>query len=197
MKHTVERKKIFEALAELYSEMEEAYNLTAQHIGLSCEGCIDNCCRTFFQHHTYIEWAYLWKGLEQFKEKARTALVIRAQEYVAQSRDLLEQGKQPHIMCPLNENGLCQLYEHRLMICRMHGVPNSFVRPDGNKLTFPGCIRSQALYATLEEAPILDRTPHYRKLASLEMTLRGSNPQRLARVNLTIAEMLVQGPPKL
>jgi len=195
MSTTVSKEKILGVLSELYTDMENAYRLATEKIGLSCDGCPDNCCRTFFQHHTYIEWAYLWKGLEQCTKKQKETLIARAQDYVAQSKHLMGQGTQPQIMCPLNEDGRCQLYEHRLMICRMHGVPNSFIRPDGKKLSFPGCTRSQELYAQSEEAPVLDRTPHYRRLASLEMTLRGPNPQRLSRVNLTIAEMLVAGPP--
>jgi hypothetical protein len=98
-------------------------------------------------------------------------------------------------MCPLNDKGLCQLYEYRLMICRMHGVPNSFVRPDGKRVSFPGCFRCQELYSHLKEVPILDRTDFYRDLASLEMAFVGPSIKTLPKMNLTLAEMLVQGPP--
>jgi len=100
-------------------------------------------------------------------------------------------------MCPLNEKGLCQLYAHRLMICRMHGVPNRFVRPDGKAMRFPGCARCQGLYANLDEVPLLDRTPFYRDLASLEMAVMKSKGNPLPKVRLTLAEMLIQGPPNL
>jgi hypothetical protein len=197
MSKAISKSKIFAALSELYTEMEAAYNLAANAIGLSCEGCPDNCCKTFFQHHTYIEWDFLWEGMNQLPDHKRKVFITRAQDYVSQSQKLLEAGKKPQLMCPLNENGLCQLYDHRLMICRMHGVPNSFVRPDGKKLDFPGCMPCQQRYASSDKVPVLDRTPHYRKLAGLEMAFRGPTPERLSRVNLTMAEMLVTGPPQM
>ena len=186
---------MFERLSRLYSKMEEAYNRTSGIIGLSCQGCPDNCCTSYFQHHTYIEWAYLWKGKKSCPDDKQQEYVNKAREYVKESQILLAQGLRPRIMCPLNDNGLCQLYEHRLMICRMHGVPNSFVRPDGKKLSFPGCSRCQELYSDSQDVPVLDRTPFYRELASLEIAFVGKKIKTLPRVNLTLAEMLVHGPP--
>jgi len=177
--------------------MEDAYERVAGKIGLSCHGCPDNCCNSYFQHHTYIEWAYLWEGIVSCSDEAQREFLHRAREYVKKSRVLLAQGVKPRIMCPLNDNRLCQLYEYRLMICRMHGVPNSFVRPDGKKVGFPGCFRCQELYSHLGEVLILDRTGFYRDIASLEMAFVGSKRKALPRVNLTLAEMLVQGPPQI
>jgi len=188
---------LFTKLSRLYSEMEEAYNRAAGKIGLSCRGCPDNCCISHFQHHTYIEWAYLLKGTRSCPDEKKREFMNRAREYVRQSRTPLSQGLRPRIMCPLNDNGLCQLYEYRLMICRMHGVPNSFVRPDSKKMSFPGCFRCQELYSHLEEVPVLDRTGFYRDLASLEMAFVGPKIKALPKVNLTLAEMLVQEPPEI
>ena len=187
----------FNQLSRLYSDMEEAYNRVADKIGLTCLGCPDNCCTTYFQHHTHIEWAYLWKGMQACPDEAQQEFINRARAYVTQSQVLLAQGHRPSIMCPLNDDGRCQLYEHRLMICRLHGVPNSFVRPDGKKVSFPGCARCQGLYSDSEEVPVLERTRFYRDLASLEMAFVGPKRKTLPRVNLTLAEMLLQGPPRI
>ena len=184
-------------LSRLYLEMEDAYNRAADKIGLTCNGCPDNCCTSYFQHHTYIEWAYLWKGMTSCPDETQRELINRAVEYVRQSQVLLAQGRRPQLMCPLNHNGLCQLYEYRLMICRMHGVPNSFIRPDGKKMSFPGCYRCQKLCSALEEVPVLDRTAFYRDLAALEMAFAGTTGKALPRVKLTLAEMLVHGPPSI
>ena len=189
------KREQFTKLSRLYSEMEGAYNRVAGKIGLTCPGCPDNCCTSYFQHHTYIEWAYLWKGIRSCPEEMQRKMVARAGEYVRESQILLAQGLRPRIMCPLNHNGLCQLYKYRLMICRMHGVPNTFTRPDGKKMRFPGCSRCQGLYSDLEEVPVLDRTGFYRDLASLEMAFVGPKMKTLPRVNLTLAEMLVSAPP--
>ncbi len=186
---------LFKKLFRLYSEMEEAYNRAAGEIGLSCQGCPDNCCTSYFQHHTYIEWAYLWKGIGSRPDEKQREFMNRAGEYVSQSRALLAEGLKPRIMCPLNDRGLCQLYEYRLMVCRMHGVPNSFVRPDGKRVSFPGCFRCQELYSHLKEVPVLDRTGFYRELACLEMAFVGPKIKTLPKMKLTLAEMLVRGPP--
>ena len=190
-----EKTTLFTELSGLYSKMEEAYNRVADKIGLSCRECPDNCCTSYFQHHTYIEWAYLWEGTRSQPDEKQREIINRAEQYVKQSRDLLAQGIKPRIMCPLNDNGLCQLYEYRLMICRMHGVPNAIVMPDGKKVSFPGCFRCQELYLHLEQVPILDRTGFYQDLAALEMAFAGPKIKTLPKVNLTLAEMLVHGPP--
>lgn len=189
------RSTLFGKLSQLYSQMEEAYNHVAGEIGLSCSRCPDNCCTSYFRHHTYIEWAYLWEGMESQSHENQREFINRAEVYVRQSQVLMAQGLRPDIMCPLNDQGLCRLYANRLMICRLHGVPNSFVRPDGKKMSFPGCFRCQELCSHLKEVPVLDRTDLYRDLASLEMAFVGPKIKTLPRVNLTLAEMLVQGPP--
>ncbi len=187
---------LFHKLAELYSDMETAYDRAAAEIFLTCKECSDNCCNSYFQHHTHIEWAYLWVGMRSCSHDKQQEVIDRAEQYVRQSQALLAQGNKPGIMCPLNDDGLCQLYKHRLMICRMHGVPNRLVMPGGNKKSFPGCFRCQELCSHLKEVPVMDRTPLYRKLASLEMAFVGPGTRALPRVNLTLAEMLVKGPQK-
>ena len=177
--------------------MEKAYRETAEHLGLSCEACLDNCCRSYFQHHTYIEWAYLWRGLEACDPARRDDFLKRAEEYVQASRAALAAGQRPRLMCPLNENGWCGLYPYRMMICRLHGVPNRVHMPDGNTREFPGCSTCQELVSRTEHCVALDRTPFYIELAELEREFLGGSKRRFPRVNLTLAEMIDQGPPDL
>ena len=96
------QESLFEELSHLYAEMEEAYNRIAKEIGLTCEGCPDNCCTSYFQHHTYIEWAYLWKGIQSCPQEMQRIMVARAGEHVKESQISLAQGLRPRIMCPLN-----------------------------------------------------------------------------------------------
>lgn len=194
MGESTQKSKLFEDLADLYAEMEAAYNRVADRLGLSCDGCQDNCCTSFFQHHTHVEWAYLWEGLKACGQDRQKRFLQKAADYVDNSRLILARGDTPKIMCPLNEDGRCRLYTHRLMICRLHGVPNQFVRPDGKALRFPGCRTCQERYTGLEQTPVLDRTAFYKRLAALEMAYVGGRPR--PRVRLTLAEMLVHGPPR-
>lgn len=191
------RQAVWRKLAALYGRMDEAYAATAKRLGLSCMGCPTNCCYSYFQHHTYVEWAYLWEGMRVLSEVRRERYLQRAREWVTQARITLDKGKRPHLMCPLNDDGLCGVYDYRLMICRLHGVPNEMIRPDGQRIAFPGCYKAQELTAAGADSTPLDRTPLYRDLAGLEQALLGQKIRTLPRVALTLAEMLILGPPEL
>ena len=187
-------------ISEIYASMVTAYNEVAQEIGLSCDGCPDNCCDSFFLHYTYCEWAYLWEGIRALGDEQLDRIMQRAQDYVQQSRVLISRGERPQIMCPLNEGGRCGLYAHRMMICRTHGVPASLTRPDGQLLRFPGCFRCQEIvggrYAAETDAPAMERTILYQRLAQLESRFLGDKRGVFPKIKMTIAEMIVSGPPK-
>lgn len=190
--------QVFRKLAALYDDMQSSYATHAQALGLTCDGCTDNCCTSYFQHHTHIEWAYLIRGLRALPEDRRRDYERRATRYVTESRSILARGERPAIMCPLNDDGRCGLYLHRLMICRLHGVPNRLRYPNGRVVEFPGCFRSQDLCAHAPDISVLDRTELYTRLLELEIQFVGAGRIRtLPRVDLTLAEMIVQGAPEL
>jgi len=184
-------------LADLYERMAEAYDQVAGELSFTCSGCPDNCCDSFFLHHNLIEWAYLWQGLLELEPGRLEEIRGRARKYLAACTGSLAAGERPQAMCPLNDNGLCSLYRHRLMICRMHGVPSSFTLPDGRKQEFPGCFRCQEMTENRASTPEVDRTGLYRELAGLERELLSSLKTQRPRIKMTIAEMIVSGPPKL
>ena len=187
----------FRKLAALYTDMQDSYAQNARAMGLTCDNCPDNCCTSYFQHHTRIEWAYLLQGLSELPAERRAEYERRAREYVRLAREALARGERPHVMCPLNDDGRCGVYAHRLMICRLHGVPNRLRYPNGRVVDFPGCFRSQELCAAAETFPVLDRTQLYTRLMELEVQFVGpARIRTLPRVDLTLAEMIVQGAPQ-
>lgn len=187
-------------IGEIYQSMAAAYDEVARTIPLTCTGCPDNCCDSYFLHHTYCEWAYLWEGIRGLDDERLDRIMQRARDYEHRSRLLIARGERPQLMCPLNEEGLCSLYAHRLMICRTHGVPATLTRPDAQHIRFPGCFRCQEVvtvnYVEATEAPAMDRTILYQRLAQLESRFLGERRGMLPRIKLTIAEMIVNGPPK-
>lgn len=200
MKKTAKRGKgvgVFARLGNLYERMSSAYGETAAKAGLSCEGCQQNCCYSYFQHHTYIEWSYLWRGMNELPQERRESYMQRAHEAVRQYQHSLSMGLPPSVMCPLNDDGLCGVYKHRLMICRMHGTRNTMLLPNGDRRVFTGCYRFVDNVKDIpdELVPALDRTELYKELVQLEMEFVGAKLRVLPRVNMTLAEMLVQGPP--
>ena len=188
-------------ISEIYHAMQEGYEKVAEDVTLTCKDCPDNCCDSYFQHHTFSEWAYLWEGLRQLDGETLERITERAKEYVRQSADVLAIGKRPQLMCPLNENSLCALYQHRMLICRMHGIPATLTRPDGQSMRFPGCFRCQEIVGNIYEqetdAPAMDRTLLFRRLAELESRLMGERRHLYPRVKKTIADMIVEGPPSI
>ncbi|MBU0483764.1 MAG: hypothetical protein KKB30_04535 [Proteobacteria bacterium] len=182
-------------MADLYNRMEKVYDDVARKIDFSCAGCPDNCCDSFFLHHTYVEWAYLWEGLHLLDKARLDEIRLRAGEYVAGSEKILSQGARPVIMCPLNESGRCSLYLHRLMICRMHGVPSEITMPNGRKMHFPGCFRCQELVGEQADCWVVDRTGLYKELVALETEFLGAKRAVMPKVKMTIAGMIVLGPP--
>jgi len=188
-------------LAAIYEAMEEGYDHVAREIGLTCQGCPDNCCDSYFLHHTYSEWAYLWQGLRALEPEQRNRIEQKAAAYQKKCKQALAAGNRPQVMCPLNIDGLCALYSHRMLVCRMHGIPATMTRPDGQSMRFPGCFRCQEIvaekFSNPEQAPAMDRTPLFRKMVDVESRLLGEKRHLLPRVKMTIAEMIVQGPPSL
>jgi hypothetical protein len=184
-------------LADLYQRMGESYDLVAGELAFTCQGCPDNCCDSFFLHHTLIEWAYLWQGLLELPEEALQKTRARADSYLTEAAASMARGERPQVMCPLNDDGLCSLYQHRLMICRMHGVPAKISRPDGRVLQFPGCFRCQELTDGLPRVPEVDRTRLYQELVALEQELVTATRTARTRIKMTIAEMIISGPPGL
>ncbi len=183
----------FKRLADLYYRMGQAYEQVAEEVGLACADCPDNCCTSYFQHHTRLEWAYFIKGLSEAEQDLRQRIADRAVDYVEHARNDIGRGRTPDIMCPVNEDGLCMLYDYRLMICRLHGVPTVHTRPDSQVLAFPGCFRVQERTGSTQDYARLDRTVFYQELAALERAFVGPKIAVLPRVNLTLAEMIIQG----
>lgn len=190
-----------ERIRQIYEEMEREYEEVATQLQFSCDGCPDNCCDSYFQHHTFVEWGYLWQGFRQLPKNQQAAILERSQLYISTCDQALSRKEQPLVMCPLNVEGRCTLYSHRLMVCRTHGVPASMQRPDGQRLRFPGCFRCQELvkknYGHESEVPHTQRTLLLRKLAMLENELLEGKRHLHPRLKLTIAQMLVNGPPAI
>ncbi|PID76305.1 MAG: hypothetical protein CSB24_07385 [Deltaproteobacteria bacterium] len=201
MKELILPERIIRAVEGIYDQLERLYAEAAEKMDFGCAGCPDNCCDSWFLHHTYLEWAYLHIGLKRLPLEKQAALVMRSMNYREEAKRAEAAGSRPQIMCPLNEDGLCIVYKHRLLVCRTHGVPASITRPDGRVMNFPGCFRCQELvtqkYENAAEAPLVERTPFLRELALLENELLENNRNRFPRVKMTIADMIAEGPPRL
>ncbi len=200
MKELILSRQQVSELEDIYQKLQQEYERVAGVLDFSCSGCPDNCCDSYFLHHTYVEWAYFQLGIRQLALQRQQTLFARATSYLEQCERELEAGIRPQIMCPLNEEGLCALYKYRFLVCRTHGVPATMTRPDGQTLRFPGCFRCRELVDVRygrKPSPSVERTPLLRRLALLENEFLQNKRHLLPKVKLTIAEMLVNGPPTI
>jgi len=200
VKEVVLPETMLQQLQEIYEKLERNYDAVARQLHFSCVGCPDNCCDSYFLHHTYAEWAYLWSGFKELDPAKQQKILQKSQDYMKQCRLAESEGERPQSMCPLNEEGLCTLYKHRMLVCRTHGVPATMTRPDGQSMRFPGCFRCQEIVKTQYDKiqpPSVERTPLLRQLVLLESKLLDNKRHLMPRVKMTIAEMLVKGPPSL
>lgn len=190
--------EVIRKLEEIYREMEETYQHVAGQLDFGCQGCPDNCCDSYFLHHTYLEWSHLWQGIDELPSDQQREVIEKARAYALAAEKAWQRGERPQLMCPLNESGLCLVYKHRLLVCRTHGVPARITRPDGQTLEFPGCFRCQEKVETFTgDSPRVERTPLLTRLAQLENEYLGYRRQHYPRVKLTIAQMVLRGKPTL
>lgn len=125
----------FDKLLQLASRwaQEFARNQKLHGAKISCRrGCTD-CCHHLFPI-TELEAALISAGVKSLPEEKRRALEARARTYSEERAKLLTErkvedawGNLPpagsRLACPALEDGACQIYEHRPLICRKYGIP--------------------------------------------------------------------------
>ena len=178
-------------LKTLYAAMDQKYNETADYYGFHCKSCKDNCCLTRFYHHTVLEYFYILYGYNTLESDRQIKVKSMALEVCRKTDEADKRGAAIRIMCPLNFDGLCILYDYRPMICRLHGIPHELQKADHSVVYSPGC-ESFTQQAESKKYYKFDRTPFYIKMAELENELRhaaGINQ----KLKMTVAQMLIEG----
>ncbi|MDP3285892.1 MAG: hypothetical protein Q8M56_15795 [Desulfobacterales bacterium] len=168
--------------------MDEKYNETANYYGFCCKGCEENCCFTRFYHHTFAEYLYLQKGFETLEPENRVEIQEKALSVCRQTNELDKAGLPVRLLCPLNCEEMCILYEYRPMICRLHGLPHEIIMPGGGKKTGRGCDEFNARCSGKEYLKF-DRTPFYTEMAGLEKDFKEALGIS-EKIKMTVAQML-------
>jgi Fe-S-cluster containining protein len=176
-----------EELTGIFEDMDRQYRKTADQYGFECRGCENNCCLTRFYHHTVLEYAFLMEGFKTLDLTQQEKIRAEAREVVLNCQNADTMNLAVRVMCPLNERGLCVLYQRRPMICRLHGLPHEFKKANGRKLHGPGCEAFDRQCKTPYIA--FDRTPFYTRMASLEQRVRDALGYH-QKIKLTIADMV-------
>ena len=174
-------------LKDIYDEMDRTYEEAAHRYGFVCRGCDDNCCRTRFYHHTFLEYLYLREGFRVLPKETKREIKNRARVLCDQTAREIDRFVQ---MCPLNLDERCILYAHRPMICRLHGIPHELRKPGMDVQYHQGCVAFHSQYKDSFYFRF-DRTPLYLNLGKLEKGLKTAMGIT-DRVRITVAEMLIE-----
>jgi Fe-S-cluster containining protein len=172
----------------LFNAMEGDYDSVATHYTFSCKGCQDNCCTQRFFHYTWAELFYLIEGLRQAEPERAKEIVRKSQEVVSAYEVEKDPMNPDPIMCPINFDGLCSLYTHRPMICRMHGLPHRVKGPQNRETRGTGC--SVFISKDIKVDWTVNRTPHYTALARIERDTR-LRKRLTGNLRMTTAEMII------
>jgi Fe-S-cluster containining protein len=175
-------------LDKLYIKMDKAFETAASHYGFICNGCEDNCCKSFFYHHTFIEKDYLLSIANDFSPDKKIALKKNAEIYL----DVISYGNtefKEKPLCPLNKNSKCVLYNQRPMICRLHGIPHHLNIPGKDITKNPGCNAGLTFFNSTKYFPF-DRIPFYQEMAEIEKEYR-QKFTKSGKIKQTIAHMLL------
>ncbi len=179
----------FDRLQCIFAAMDRQYTEAAKHYGFHCNGCEDNCCRTRFYHHTYLEYLYIHAGLNKLGHQRQREIQSRAAVVCRETAKADEKAMSVRLMCPLNFDGRCTLYTYRPLICRLHGIPHELRKPGQNVIRGPGCGMFD-LRCSDKSYLKFDRTPFYFEMAKLENELKQAVGLS-GRVKMTIAEMII------
>jgi len=180
----------FDRLQNIFADMDRKYGTAAQFYGFQCQGCDDNCCRTRFYHHTYLEYLLIRRGFDNLDAPGRSAVRAKAEAVCRQTEQADKNGVPVRQMCPLNNDGMCTLYHYRPMICRLHGIPHELQKPGQPVIHGAGC---GAFDEQFSDKPYFkfDRTQFYFEMARLENEFKQA-AGLTGRIKLTVAEMILR-----
>ncbi len=179
-------------LQSIYASMDKKYQELADHYGFHCTGCEDNCCFTRFYHNTLLEYLYVMEGYNNLTQEKKVDVKRKALGVCQKSDRADETGLPVKLMCPLNYRGLCLIYEHRPMICRLHGISHELHMPGRNIVYGSGC--EAFTQQSQGKKPFnIDRTPFYVEMAELEKDLR-ETVDMTQKIKMTLAQMITSFP---
>lgn len=168
--------------------MDQKYGEVADCYGFACKGCDDNCCLTRFYHHTHLECLYILEGCNHLEKGMQVKIETRAQDVCQKTAEAAAKGETVRLMCPLNIDGLCVLYEYRPIICRLHGIAHELNLPARGVVRGSGCSVFEK-QAEKKKYVKFDRTPFYIEMANLENDFKQTFGFG-RKIKKTIAEMV-------
>ncbi|HUQ90873.1 MAG TPA: YkgJ family cysteine cluster protein [Bryobacteraceae bacterium] len=114
-------------------EEEFARNRRLHGPRIQCRAGCSDCCHQLFQI-TEVEAARISAGVRTLPADVKNRLAGKAKPYLAAREKLVSRTGEPEawgslpvegtrLACPALEDGACEIYEYRPLICRKFGIP--------------------------------------------------------------------------
>ncbi len=188
---TTDMEPYIKQLENVFNDIDIEYKKGQSHYGgFSCEGCPDNCCKTVFNHYTLAEYFYFCEGLDKLEDSVMEDVSVRARDYFQQIARVGYAQESLEIMCPVNFDGKCIVYENRPLICRVHGLPSVLHTPGRKGQQWNGCNVFQEKNNGTDLTLIIDRTRYFTLIASIEKGIR-QEMVFFKKYKKTISEMIL------
>lgn len=144
---------------------------------ITCKPGCNDCCSVYFEL-SFVEAFYISgmfhdgldagarsRALERAEksqelfDRARSLLAAAAEKDSPNGSELEDAAARIKIPCPLNEDGVCVLYDHRPITCRLYGIPQ---RIGTRVVVCPKTgFQSGGSYVTVDMADITNRLQRY------------------------------------
>ncbi len=139
-------------LENLDKELENYFNSQAPYIHCK-KGCAD-CCKKGDYPMTDIELKYLMLGYEK--------LDLETKATVQENIKKMKKGE----ACPFLINNECSVYNHRPIICRVHGLAYLY---NDNTVKLPYCRKTGKNYASLYNNGVFTGSPIKENLETIKL----------------------------
>lgn len=121
------------------------------------EGCAQ-CCQTGYYPVTNLEYEFLKIGFNRLEKDKQDIIRQDVLDLYKKRKLFIKSGNEKDAFlykCPLLFNNLCSIYEHRPLICRIHGLITLGLK-GGNNFKLPGCLADGLNYSNVWDNEIQD-----------------------------------------
>ena len=117
------------------------------------EGC-SKCCEIGEYPFSWIEMGYLMQGFLELSDETKDIIknnILKLHEQKANFK-----GERFEYTCPFLNNGLCSVYSHRGLTCRVHGLAH--LKKDGT-VNVPYCANEGLNYSKVFKNGVFEAEP--------------------------------------
>lgn len=117
------------------------------------EGC-SKCCEIGEYPFSWVEMGYLMQGFLELPEKKKILIKTNIEKLRKLKQEF--KGERFEYTCPFLIDGLCSVYSHRGLTCRVHGLAH--LKKDGT-VNVPYCANNGLNYSKVFDSGVFNTEP--------------------------------------